>query len=122
MSGRKKLGAWGEKVAAVHLSAHGYEIVAQNWRCPVGEIDIVAVKDDEIAFVEVKTRRVSAYGSAENAITQRKAQKLIELAQTWMLEHDDERNFSIDVIAIEIEPRMGKLVRLDHYEDALAQW
>jgi putative endonuclease len=116
---RKKLGAWGETVAATHLEAHGYTIVARNWRCAIGEIDIVAQKDDALAFVEVKTRRG---GNPEDQITQRKAQKLLETAQTYLLEHDlDEIDFSVDVIAVALD-RTGKLLRCDHYPNAITGW
>ena len=49
-NGRKKLGAWGESVAAHHLSAKGYEIMARNWRCSLGEIDLI-VKDGAVIFL-----------------------------------------------------------------------
>ncbi len=82
-SSRKRLGDWGERIAAEKLRADGYEIVAQNWRCAQGEIDIVARQQDEIAFVEVKTRRGRSHGTPEEAITPHKARKLLELAQWY---------------------------------------
>ncbi|MCO5184911.1 MAG: YraN family protein [Anaerolineae bacterium] len=115
----KKLGAWGESVAATHLEAHGYTIVARNWRCPVGEIDLVAQKGALLAFVEVKTRRG---GNPEDQITPRKAQKLLETAQTYLLENNlDDIDFSIDVIAVALD-RSGKLLRCDHYPNAVTAW
>ncbi len=121
--GRKKLGAWGETVAATHLEAHDYTLVVRNWRCATGEIDLVMQKGTLLAFVEVKTRRGHASGSAEQAITPRKAQKMIDVAYAYLLAHDlDEVDFSIDVVAVEIDPRTSKLVRVDHYPDALATW
>ena len=60
---RKKLGAWGEKVAATKLEADGYRVVARNWRCQQGEIDLIAQAGDGLlAFVEVKTRRGRSIG------------------------------------------------------------
>lgn len=118
-SDRKRLGAWGESVAATHLEAHGYTIVARNWRCPVGEIDLVARKGESLAFVEVKTRRG---GNPEDQITPRKAQKLLETAHTYLLEHDlDEIDYSIDVVAVALD-RRGKLLRCDHYPNAVTGW
>ncbi len=61
---RRRLGAWGEKVAAVHLEAAGYLIVERNWRCREGEIDLVAQDGDIVVFVEVKTRRDAAAAHA----------------------------------------------------------
>ena len=66
---RKKLGAWGEEVAKTHLEANGYKIINQNWRCRLGEIDIIAQKDGIVSFTEVKTRRSRAAGSPEESIT-----------------------------------------------------
>ena len=57
-----KLGQWGERQARVHLEAKGYAVVASNFRCRAGEIDIVARQGDEFVFVEVKTRRGDGFG------------------------------------------------------------
>jgi putative endonuclease len=116
---RKKLGAWGESVAATYLEAHGYQIVARNWRCTAGEIDLVAQKAGWLAFVEVKTRRDAL---PENNITRRKARKLIELALSYLLENDlDDVEYTIDVIAVELD-RAYKVVRCEHYEGAVGEW
>lgn len=115
---RKKLGNWGEKVAALHLEGLGYTILARNWRCAFGEIDIVAQKPTPegplIAFVEVKTRRGRSMGSPEEAITPRKAQKLVQLAQMYLGENDvGDVDWQIDLVAIELD-RQGKLIRCEH--------
>ena len=78
---RQKLGQWGEKVAAHHLEAKGYEIVARNWRCREGEIDLVARAGAEYVFVEVKTRRGRSQGLPEEALTPRKSKKLLALRE-----------------------------------------
>lgn len=113
---RKKLGDWGEKVAATHLEAAGYTIIGRNWRCQIGEIDMIAKKEDVVSFVEVKTRRGRAAGSPEESITPRKAQKLIQLALTWIGEQDDdELDWRIDLVAVELDAK-GKLLRCEHFE------
>lgn len=115
---RKQLGAWGEKVAATKLEADGYRIVARNWRCEYGEIDLIAEKAGAFAFVEVKTRRG---GLPENQITARKAYKLGQLAYFYLGEHDlDDSVFTIDLMAIEID-RAGKLVRCEHVPDVIGE-
>ncbi|KAA3658616.1 MAG: YraN family protein, partial [Chloroflexi bacterium] len=86
--GRKKLGAWGESVAAHHLEAKGYEIVIRNWRCRHGEIDLVTRAGMEWVFVEVKTRRGRDMGSPEEALTPYKSKKLMQLAQIYLADHD----------------------------------
>ena len=57
MAERNSLGKWGEQVVVDHLVAEGYAIVERNWRLNHLEIDIIATRGNEIAFVEVKTRR-----------------------------------------------------------------
>lgn len=120
---RKKLGAWGESVAAVHLEANGYAVVARNWRSKIGEIDIVAQKGDALAFVEVKTRRGRSHGTPEDAITPRKAQKLMRTVQSYLSENncDEDLDFSIDVIAVELD-RAGKVLRVEHLVNAVSEW
>ncbi len=120
---RKKLGAWGESVAATHLEANGYQIVARNWRSKIGELDIVAQQGAALAFVEVKTRRGRSHGTPEDAITARKAQKLMETVQSYLSENecDEDLDFSIDVVAVELDAA-GKLLRVEHRQNAVTAW
>lgn len=120
---RKKLGAWGESVAATHLEANGYTIVTRNWRVREGEIDIVAQRGDHLALVEVKTRRGRAAGTPEDAITPRKAQKMLLVAQRYLSKNDldDETELSLDVVAVELDAS-GKLLRVTHHENAVTVW
>ena len=118
---RRQLGKWGESVAAVHLEAKGLLLVERNWRSVYGEIDIVAEDGDELIFVEVKTRRGNQMGTPEEALTKEKAEKLRQLAQLYLVEKDSERDWRIDLVAIEIDSR-GKLVRCDHIRDAVLGW
>ena len=120
---RKKLGAWGESVAATQLEANGYTIIARNWRSKIGEIDIIGRKNHALAFVEVKTRRGRAHGTPEDAITPRKARKLIETVQSYLSENDcdEDLDFSIDVVAVELD-RGGKVLRIEHIVNAVTAW
>lgn len=121
-SPRQKLGAWGERVAAEKLRATGYAIVAQNWRCAHGEIDIVAQKDGELVFVEVKTRRGRGHGTPEEAITPRKARKLFELAQWYCVEEElDDADWRVDLMAVELDAS-GKLLRCEHVPNITPGW
>ncbi|MFK7805612.1 MAG: YraN family protein [Anaerolineae bacterium] len=114
---RKNLGDWGEKVAVTQLEATGYTILAKNWRCQIGEIDIIAKKAGTVSFVEVKTRKGRSAGSPEESITPRKAQKLMQLALTWMGEQDDDDlDWQIDLVAVELDTK-GKLLRCEHIEN-----
>ncbi|MEM7332848.1 MAG: YraN family protein [Chloroflexota bacterium] len=120
-NGRKKLGAWGESVAAHHLEAHGYNIVERNWRCRLGEIDLIAKLDQVYAFVEVKTRRGSAMGSPEEGLTAVKSKKLLELASFYIAEHDLDVDWQIDLVAVELDEK-GKLLRCEHIPQAVLGW
>lgn len=116
---RRALGRAGESLAADELLRRGYRIVERNWRCAIGEIDIVAEQNDEWVFVEVRTRRGDAHGTPEESITPSKQIKLIELAQTYLQEHDDEdRDWRIDVVAVELS-KQGRLMRVDVIENAV---
>ena len=84
----KLLGDWGEQLAADHLLADGLEVLARNWRCPVGELDLVAREPDgTVVFVEVKTRAGLGFGTPAEAVGPVKARKLRTLACRWLLEH-----------------------------------
>ncbi len=120
-NGRIDLGKWGESVAALHLEAKGYQIQARNWRCARGEIDIVAIDGDELAFVEVKTRKGRILGTPEEGLTVKKGRKLIELAQTYLSEKDVDADWRIDLVAIELD-KSGKLLRCEHITGAVLGW
>ncbi len=79
---RHMLGKRGEQYAAQYLTEHGYTIRARNWRCRMGEIDLVTEKDEVLIFVEVRTRRGDRLGTPEESITPAKRAKLIAAAQT----------------------------------------
>jgi putative endonuclease len=72
---RKELGKWGEEQGCRYLMEQGYRIVYQNYRCPVGEIDIIASREGQLAFVEVKTRRSTSFGSPAEAVNFKKQMK-----------------------------------------------
>ncbi len=115
---RGGLGRRGEELAALRLAANGYEIVDRNWRCEVGEVDLVAQDGDDLAIVEVRTRRGRALGTPEESITLKKQARLIELAEAYVQATDWPGNWRIDVVAVEMD-RRGRLLRVDHYENAV---
>ena len=119
---RRSLGRWGENLAANHLAAEGLTIIERNWRCRDGEIDLVARDGETFVFVEVKTRRGRDFGAPEEALTPRKAQKLLALGQIYMAEHDlDDTNWRIDLVAVELDAR-GRFLRCDHVPNAVLGW
>ena len=119
---RRRLGQWGETLAATRLEDEGYLIVDRNWRCSIGEIDIVAQDGDVLVFAEVKTRQSLNFGSPEESITARKGQRLIDLGVQYCSEHElDDVEWRIDIVAIEVD-RDGRLVRYDHIPNAVLGW
>jgi len=115
MAAKDDLGKRGETLAAEHLTASGYQVLERNWRCSQGEIDIVAFKDGQVVFIEVKTRSSTAFGHPLEAITVAKLARLRRLAGAWCQAHPDVRaGVRIDAIAI-IAPTRG-LVEIEHLE------
>ena len=87
MRAKDAVGHYGEDVAARHLTEAGLQIVARNWRCGEGEIDIVARDGDTLVICEVKTRSATGFGLPAEAVTRRKADRLRRLAYLWLLEN-----------------------------------
>lgn len=116
MAAKDELGRAGEERAAQHLRRRGYTVLARNWRCAQGEIDIVAVRDHHLAVVEVKTRRTAVYGHPFEAIDARKRRRLWQLAQAWATENPEEargRVLRLEAIGIiGSDPASGSLEHL----------
>ena len=103
MAAKDRVGKYGEDVAARHLSEAGWEVLARNWRCASGELDIVAVDGDELVAVEVKTRRSATYGSPQEAVTHSKLARLRRLAAAWLEQQPRHfRGVRVDVIAVTV--------------------
>ena len=121
MSGeRRRLGQFGERLAAAHLEAEGYRIVERNFRCREGEIDIIVAKARNLVFVEVRTRRGDAMGRAVDSLTPLKGARITAAAEAYCqgrLDLPPERR--IDVITIDLSPE-GRVLRLEHIESAFA--
>ena len=101
----KDLGEYGERLAESELLKRGYRIIERNYRCKLGEIDIVCKDADEIVIVEVKTRSSRTHGNPQDSITRSKARKLIALGASYLAERKiPDAQWRIDVVAIMIEP------------------
>lgn len=81
---RQEFGRWGEEAAAAFLRRRGWKILARNLRTPVGEIDIVIRRGRILGFVEVKTRRSTAFGTPQEAVGAAKQRQILRAAQ-WYL-------------------------------------
>jgi putative endonuclease len=117
----QRLGRWGERLAAVYLEQRGYTILAYNARTPYGELDLVARQDGVTVFVEVKTRRSTAFGLPETAITPTKQAHLLSAAQSYLQTHPDlEGDWRVDVIAICRLAAANAEPEIVHFENAFA--
>jgi putative endonuclease len=127
---RKQLGRAGEAMAERTLRAAGLTILARNWRCAEGELDIVAQERapdyvrggelcDWLVLVEVRTRRGDAFGTALQSITARKAAKLREVAAHYVQATDWRGPWRIDVVAVQMDAS-GRLLRVEHIRHAVS--
>ena len=115
---KNQIGVRGEALAVDYLTNKNYEIIEQNWRCRLGEIDIVAQDNAVLVFCEVKTRRAESTQLALVNITESKQKKMITAAQHYIDQHNlDQTIWRIDAIGIAI-PRNGTAI-IDHVEDVL---
>ena len=100
----------GEKIAAAYLKKNGYEIIEINFRCPIGEIDIVAKEENDLVFVEVKTRKSIELGYPEQAVGMRKQKKMSQLALWYMQKRKiADTNARFDVVAITLMPEKNEV-------------
>jgi len=101
VTARRRLGARGEELAAAWYAASGYEVLARNWRCREGEIDLVCRKGSTLVVCEVKTRSSDAFGTPLDALGERKRARLRRLAARWLREHGVRcREVRFDVAAV----------------------
>lgn len=101
---RQQLGALGEQIAVDHLQDLGCAILARNWRCRYGELDIVAEDGRTVVFVEVKTRTGDGFGGVEQAVTSRKVRRIRRLAGLWLAGQDTRwAQVRIDVLGVRMD-------------------
>jgi len=106
-----RLGVAAEELAATFLQKHGLEIIARNYRCRLGEIDLVAVERGTTVFVEVRQRTSSAFGGAAANITARKRARLINAARHYLSRQKTMPACRFDALLIEGAPPRIQWVR-----------
>jgi putative endonuclease len=117
-----RLGRNGEAAVAEWYEARGFEVLARNWRCRTGELDLVLSGDHGalVVFCEVKTRLGTAYGSPFEAVTSAKQRRLRQLAGRWMAEAKPRalapERLRVDVAAVQVAP--GGTLHVEVVEDA----
>lgn len=121
---RRGLGMLGERLAREHLVRSGYEILDRNYRCPSGELDLVAADAGALVFCEVKTRIAGGRRGppgALDAIGSAKRRRLRLLARDWLHSrsgaHPHRPRLRFDAIGVTVN-RAGRLLCLEHVEDA----
>ena len=102
------LGRYGEVLAARHLVERGMVVLDRNWRCPLGEIDLVLRDGDTLVVCEVKTRTSHDFGSPHEAVTPAKLERMGRLAAAWLATHEvSPTEVRLDLVAV-LRPRRGR--------------
>lgn len=116
MAEHNDTGREGEELAAAWLSSHGFEIIKRNWRYSRYEIDIIASKKDCIHFIEVKTRKSSAYGFPEEQVSKSKLKKMLASGAEYLYQFGAWDKVRYDILAVSIhEPESEFLFIEDVY-------
>ena len=109
------LGSYGERVAAQRLVDQGMVLVDRNWRCELGEVDLVLRDGDVLVFCEVKTRSSAAYGHPLEAVGDTKGERLRRLAMRWVEEHGvHPEGIRIDLVGVLLADRGPAVVEHLH--------
>ena len=118
---RRDVGILGEKLAQDFLKKRGYRVVETNYRCPEGEIDIIATQKDTLVFIEVRTKKSLEFGTPEESITPAKMEKLRAVSAHYRQTHDNlPESWRIDVVAIELD-KNNKISRIELIENAVGE-
>lgn len=120
----KSLGARGERIARNLLNRQGLKILAENYRCPSGEVDLIALQGatreipaETIIFVEVKTRSGDRYTDPSSAVDGDKRRRVQTASRYYLRTHATEGyNVRFDIVSIVIQP--GETPRVEHIVDA----
>lgn len=114
----KDIGALGEDIAGTHLKSLSYKILDKNFRCKCGEIDLVALNNGYICFIEVKTRYGIKFGLPAESVTYSKQKKIYKTAQVYIsLKNINDSNFRFDVIEVILNSANNDFL-VNHIEDA----
>ncbi|WP_445748459.1 YraN family protein [Polaribacter sp.] len=115
MAEHNELGAIGEQLAIDYLLDNGYKICERNYRYLKAEVDIIALKENTLIAVEVKTRTSNYFGNPEDFVTKKKIKLLVSAIDFYVTKRNLDVNVRFDIIAITLEKSTHKL---EHLEDA----
>jgi len=118
---RRDTGILGERLAKDFVKKRGYRILETNYRCPEGEIDIVAKDKDCLVFIEVRSKTSREFGSPEESITPVKRERMRTTAAHYRQSHSNlPPLWRIDMVAVELDQK-GKLSRIELIENAVGE-
>ena len=115
MAIHNELGEKGEELAVEFLQKKGYKILERNWRFKKAEVDIITIKNNVLAVVEVKTRSSNYFGNPQDFVNPKKIQLLAEAINEYVTSKDLEVEVRFDIIAI---LKNKKAFEIEHLEDA----
>ena len=117
MNEKQEEGKLGEVEATKYLENMGYKIICNNFRCLAGEIDIIAKDDDEIVFVEVKTRKSNNYGEPKEAVNKKKLEHIFKASRYFLYKNNlQDKYIRIDVIEVYIK---NQGIRINHLKQVV---
>ena len=115
MATHNELGNQGEQLAVQFLQKNNYKILERNWRFKKAEIDIIAVKNEILAVIEVKTRSSNYFGNPQDFVNQKKIQLLVEAINEYVISKELDVEVRFDIIAI---LKNNNNFNIEHLEDA----
>jgi putative endonuclease len=117
MPRNKDIGDKGETLAQTYFTGKGFQILSKNYRTPYGEIDLIIRDDNEVIFVEVKTRTNTSYGFGEEGVSTKKMEHMISSAEFYLAEEEaTSKEWRIDVLAILMD-HSGKVHEMEWFEN-----
>ena len=108
------LGKKGEQIAIAHLKQKSYQILETNWRYKKAEVDIIAMFENVVIFVEVKTRRSNFFGYPEESVSDAKKRLLSIAAEAYMYEKNLETDMRFDIIAITLNKQTKDIFHIEY--------
>jgi len=118
---KREIGDYGENLAVDFLAKKGYKIVARNFLITGGELDIIAWQNDELVFVEVKTRKNIYYGYPEEGVTFFKKEKMAKAIRRYLLTLPNIPYYRVDIIAVELN-MAKKLVNIKQIKNVFCDF
>ena len=116
MAAHNELGAWGEEIAADYLQRQGYQILERDWKSGHRDLDLIAMDNDTLVFVEVKTRRDRIFTDPEMAVDYQKIRNLQQAANHYVKYKHTDNDIRFDLITV--VGMIGETPDIEHITDA----